>query len=194
MQEDPALCANDTTPRSVKPCPSTTIIQVRQASLRYSGSSLLCRRQIPSHRLHITRPALAGCLGLHMAAMFQQQLDIRRRVIVSPLCKGQQSRLRPTTTPTPPSVLSIIYPDGRSEALIAANLHRQHAHAVGYGRRTCRNRICWPPLAPPLHGPQYIHHSAHTHQLFLNYKRRMRFLPQRETASAPPPLDRDPWA
>jgi hypothetical protein len=99
-----------------------------------------------------------------MATMFQQQhLVIRRcllcarRVIVPPSCKGNHSK--------PPSVLSIIYPDGRPESLIVATTHRQdkphtpsgtdvaHAGAGFIGRRL------------PLHGPQYI--TQHIHITFL---------------------------
>jgi hypothetical protein len=106
-------------------------------------------------------------------------------------------RLTKQTTPndhsTPPSVLSIIYPDGRPEALIAANNFTDNTqHAVGYGRCTCRNRIRW--LAP-----QYdVRHSAHTHHLFLDCicKRQMHFFSHLNARqpSAPPACHRDTWA
>jgi hypothetical protein len=119
MQEVSCSLRQTTTSEVGKTLPFTTFTQVHQASFPDTGSSLLCRRQYASTGYTVHDPRFAGCPGLHRAAMFQQHLDIRRcflcvrRVIVSPSCKGQQSRLRPTTIPhhLPCSVLFILMDD-----------------------------------------------------------------------------------
>jgi hypothetical protein len=101
--------------------------------------------------------------------MFQQQhlvirrcLVCERRVIVPPSCKGQHYAQRPLHTP---SVLSIIYPDGRPEALIAANIHRQDKPHTPSGTHVAHAGAGFVGRRLPLHGPQYI--TQHIHISFL---------------------------
>jgi hypothetical protein len=122
-----------------------------------SGSSLLCRRSaIRFHRLHTYTTRVRW----RPSSAYGSDVPATTTLTTS---GGQKSSChhhakRPTTqlhTHLPCSSASFILIDGPGRTLIAANNSSQTTH-VGYGRRTCRNRICWPRST--------VHHSAHTHQ------------------------------